>query len=307
MRALAVVAVLAVPALARADDKPKPKLEIEPSASQKEIYPDENVGMKAVIRNAGKSDVQVMRNVDGAFDGLRGPVSFKWVVKREGQLVPRRKGVVRIDNFLNTIKIGDIITVEAGKTTSLYVDNFDTYYELTAPGKYTIELRYEFDPTAGDKMDDKAKAALKNLTGVSITGKTELTILPFPLAFHRGGARRGGRAAQARHRESHHGHRRLQRENGRVPQEACGGAEEEIMPLPSLTVSELPYSIREGGYWGATTMRHLNKDRLCDDSCTARLRSAALHSNGGLLCNTFAIARPGARLCRRSRGPARFG
>ncbi len=110
MRALAVLAVLVLPEFAHAQ---KPKLELELSAP-KEIYPDEVVTMKAVVHNLGKEDAYVMRNVDGAFHGLRNVVDFRYVVKKNGQLVLRRTDVVRIDNLVNTIRPGDLVTVAPG-------------------------------------------------------------------------------------------------------------------------------------------------------------------------------------------------
>lgn len=182
MRAIivAVFAVFALPAIGRAADE-KPKVEIELTAP-KEIYPDEYITVKAVLRNAGKDEIQVMKNVDGAFWGLRSVVDFRWVVKKNGQLVLRRTDVVRIDNYINTITANDLVKVPAGKVADLGADNFHTHYKITQPGKYTIELRYEFDPSAGDKIEDGLRPKLKNLTPVSAEGKAEVTILSFPVA-----------------------------------------------------------------------------------------------------------------------------
>jgi hypothetical protein len=182
MRAViaAVFAVFALPALACAADE-KPKVEIELTA-QKEIYPDEQLRVKAVIRNAGKDEIQVMKNVDGAFYGLRSVVDFRWVVKKNGQLVLRRTDVVRIDDFINTITANDLVKVPAGKEADLGADTFDNHYKITTPGKYTIELRYEFDPSAGDKIEAGLRPKLKNLTAISAEGQVEVTVLSFPLA-----------------------------------------------------------------------------------------------------------------------------
>src|SRR5436190_8323279 len=90
MRAAVVLAVLALPALARADEKPKFAIEL---TAPKEVYPDEAVTVKAAIRNLTTGDVQVLRDVDGAFDGLRGAADFRWVVKFNGQLMARRTDV----------------------------------------------------------------------------------------------------------------------------------------------------------------------------------------------------------------------
>jgi hypothetical protein len=196
MRAAIVLAVLALPALARAEDKPKFTLEL---TAPKEIYPDEAITVKAAIHNATKEDTQVLRDVDGAFDGLRGTVDFRWVVKADGKLLARRTDIVRIDNHVNSIGVGDLVKVPAGKTADLGIGfgRIDNFYNLRTPGKYTIELRYEFDPTAGDKTDSDARTALQKLGGVRAEGKVELTVLPFPLQVTK--AEEKLKVAQAKH------------------------------------------------------------------------------------------------------------
>jgi hypothetical protein len=193
MRVAAVLAVLVLSAGARAEEKPRLQIEL---TAPKEIYPDEAVTVKAALRNIGKEDLQVLRDVDGAFDGLRNVVSFRWVVKTNGQLVPRRTDIVRIDNFVNTIGAADLVKVPAGKTADLGIGSFETYYNLKTPGKYTIALTYEFDPSAGDKIAPGFRAALDKLSGVTAEGKIELTILPFPVAVAAAGDKL--KAAQAR-------------------------------------------------------------------------------------------------------------
>jgi hypothetical protein len=179
MRLTTVLAVLFLFAGARAEEKPKLQIEL---TAPKEIYPDEVVTVKAALRNGGKEDIQVLRDVDGAFDGLRNVVDFRWVVKTNGQLVRRRTDIIRIDNFINTIGAGDFVKVPAGKTADLGIGSFETYYNLKTPGKYTITLTYEFDPSAGDKIGPGVRDVLNKLSGVTAEGKTELTILPFPVA-----------------------------------------------------------------------------------------------------------------------------
>ena len=182
MRTAVVLAVLALPALARADEKPKFIIEL---TAPKEVYPDEAVAVtvKAAIRNLTKEDAQVLRDVDGAFDGLRGAADFRWVVKFNGQLMARRTDVVRIDNLVNTIRAGDLVKVPAGKAADLGIGfgRIENQYKLQTPGKYTIELRYEFDPSANDKIDPDLLPTLRKLNGVTAEGKAEVTILPFPL------------------------------------------------------------------------------------------------------------------------------
>lgn len=196
MRAIAVLVVLALPALARADDPPKFTIEL---TAPKEIYPDEQLDVKAAIRNNTKNDAEVLRDIDGAFDRLRAAADFRWVMKKDGKLMAQRKDVVRIDNFINTIDVGDIIKVPAGKTADLGVGfgRIDNYYKFDGPGKYTVELRYEFDPTAADKMSDAAKKAFQNLNGVTAEGKVEVTVLPFPVEVTK--AEEKLKVAQAKH------------------------------------------------------------------------------------------------------------
>jgi hypothetical protein len=176
-----------------AEDKPKFRIEL---TAPKEIYPDEVPAVSAALKNTGTEDVQVLRDVDGAFDGLRNVVDFRWIVKTKGQLVLRRTDVVRIDNFVNTIDTGDLVKVPAGKSADLGISAFATYYNLKTPGKYTITLTYEFDPSVGDKMAPAARTALTKLSGVRAEGTTELTILPFPVAVS--AAEDKMKAAQAR-------------------------------------------------------------------------------------------------------------
>lgn len=183
MRLLAALAVLALPVPpvgARADEKPKFTIEL---TAPKEIYPDETLTVRAAIRNHTTEDAQVLKDIDGAFHGLRPAADFRWVVKFNGQLLPRRTDVVRIDNFINTIEVGNLVKVPAGKTADLGIGfgHIETYYKLKTPGKYTVEMRYEFDPTANDKMSADARKAMQKLAGVSAEGKVELTVLVFPL------------------------------------------------------------------------------------------------------------------------------
>lgn len=195
MRLLAVAAVLVLPALARAEEKPK--LEIELSAP-KEIYPDETLKVTAVIRNAGKEDVHVLPAVDGAFDGLRGVVAYKWTVKKNARVVPRRNDLARFDNMVNAIAANELALVKPGKSVDARVGSFDTYYQIDTPGKYTIALTYEFDPTGADKVESPALLKkLQALPAAAAKGEIEVTLVPFPPAV--AAAQDKWKAATARH------------------------------------------------------------------------------------------------------------
>lgn len=198
MRTLAAtgLVLLASASITHADEKPKFTIEL---SAPKEIYPDEVPSVKAAIRNNTREDATVLRDVDGAFDLLRGTVDFRWVVKRNGQLLPRRTDVKRIDNHVNTIGVQDLVKVPAGKSADLGIGfgNISTYYKFTEPGKYTIELRYEFDPAAGDKVSPAARDALRKLKGVAAEGKVEVAVVAFPAELT--AAEGKLKVAQARH------------------------------------------------------------------------------------------------------------
>lgn len=180
MRLLAVVAVLVLPALARAAEQPK--LEIDLSAP-KEIYPDETLNVTAVIRNAGKEDVHVLPALDGAFDGLRGMVTYKWTVKKNAQVIARRNDIRRFDNLVNPISASELALVKPGKPVDPRVGSFDTYYRLDTPGKYTITLTYEFDPTGRDPVESPALLKrLQALPAATAKGEIEVALVPFPPA-----------------------------------------------------------------------------------------------------------------------------
>ncbi len=196
MRAVVVLALLVVPAFALAEENPKPKLEIELTAP-KELYPDEAVNVKAVIRNAGKESVHVVKCVDGAADALRNMVEYKWKVTKNGQAVSRRTDIVRIDDFVNTITAADLVAVPAGKVMNPELDRFDHRYNLNTPGKYVITLTYIFDPIGRDKADDAVLKKMKDLPAARADGKVEVTIVPFPPAV--AAVEDKWKAAQARH------------------------------------------------------------------------------------------------------------
>lgn len=182
--AAACLAAFACAGLCPADEKPKLTLEI---TAPKEVYPDERVVVKAEIYNGGKDDAHAVRAIDGSFDGLRSVVSYRWVVKSNGKLVPRRTDVVRIDNHVNALRDEDVLAVKAGKSADLQVEGFgrfENFYDLKEPGKYTVVLRYELDPTGREKGSDAANKLVAKQPAVELESKAvEVTVLPWPAAL----------------------------------------------------------------------------------------------------------------------------
>lgn len=184
MRYIAVVALLAIPHFARADDKPKLAIEL---TGPKEMYPDEQFAPKAVIHNDGNADVYIVRAIDGSFDNLRSVVSYKWIVKKNGQAVSRRTDVVRIDGHVNGLRPDDVILVKKGKSADPGANgfgNFASYYNIETPGKYTISLSYELTPNGFEKGDANALKLAQSQAAVRVESKPiEVTVLPFPPAI----------------------------------------------------------------------------------------------------------------------------
>jgi hypothetical protein len=182
MRAVVVcLAVLAAPVLAAAADKPALVLEV---LAPKEVYPDETIDVKAVIRNTGKEDAYVVRAIDGSFDRLRSVVDYKWVVKKGADRVPRRTDVVRIDSQVNALDDADVLLVKAGKQVDPQAHGFgqfSQYHDLRVPGKYTIALTYELNPGGREKGSAAANQLIQKQPAVLIESKAvEVTVLPFP-------------------------------------------------------------------------------------------------------------------------------
>lgn len=193
-RAFLALALLAVPALVLADEKPK--LEIEMTAP-KELYPDEEVAVRVAIRNAGKETVHVLTAVDGAADGLRNMVEYKWTVTKNGQPMSRRTDIRRIDDHVNTITASDLVAVAPGKTMNPRLERLDYKYNLNTPGKYVIALTYSFDPSGRDKADADVLKTMQKLPAAKAEGKIEVSVVPFPPAV--AAALDKMKAAQARH------------------------------------------------------------------------------------------------------------
>jgi hypothetical protein len=180
---LICLAVLAPGGLTAADEKPALVLEV---IAPKEVYPDEQVEVRAVFRNAGKTDAYVVRAIDGSFHGLRSVVDYRWVVKKGADRVPRRTDIVRIDDYVNALDDADVLLVKAGKSVDPQVGgfgNFGNHHDLRVPGKYTIALSYELNPAGSEKGSTTALRLVRKQPAVLVEAKpVEVTVLPFPPA-----------------------------------------------------------------------------------------------------------------------------
>jgi hypothetical protein len=196
MRAFSIVLLLVLcPHVLRGEEKPQVEIVL---TTQKEIYPDEKVAVKVAIKNSGKDDVHILQAVDGAFDGLRQFVDYRWAVKREKIAVPQRNDIRRIDNFVNAIQPADLVVVKPGKEMMPHVGEVGDYFKFDTPGKYTITLTYKYTPNTTDKVS--SPALLKQLQGlpqITAKGEVELKIVPFPPQV--AVAEDQWKAAQARH------------------------------------------------------------------------------------------------------------
>ncbi|MBM3980207.1 MAG: hypothetical protein FJ304_07970 [Planctomycetes bacterium] len=190
-----VFALLALPAVARGDEKPNLKIELTaPDA----VYPDETVTVKAVIRNAGKGDVYVLQATDGAYDGLLNMVEYRWSATKNGQRMARRTDVVRIDGVLGFIGADDVVLVKPGQTMTPHNGSVESYYDLRTPGKYALTLTYTYDPLGTDKVATPALLKqMKALPAAKAEGTVEVTVRPFPPAL--AAAADKLKAAEARH------------------------------------------------------------------------------------------------------------
>jgi hypothetical protein len=181
--ATACLAVLALAPFAAADEKPSLVLEV---TVPKAVYPDEPIAVKTAIRNTGKTDAYVVRVIDGSFDGLRSVVSYRWIVKKGGERVPRRTDVFRIDNYVNALDDADVLLLKPGKAVEPWVGgfgSFENYHDLRVPGKYTVALSYELNPAGSEKGSQKALQLIQKQPAVLIESKpVEVTVLPFPPA-----------------------------------------------------------------------------------------------------------------------------
>jgi hypothetical protein len=194
--ALALVfALLALPPVARGDEKPNLKIDLTaPDA----VYPDESVVVKAVIRNAGKGDVIVVQATDGAFDGWLNMVEYRWSATKNGQRMARRTDIRRIDGVYGSIGADDLVLVKPGKTMTPHNGPVENYYDLRTPGKYALTLTYTYDPLGTDRVATPALLKqMKALPAAKAEGTVEVTVRPFPPAL--AAAVDKLKAAEARH------------------------------------------------------------------------------------------------------------
>ena len=108
--------------------------------------------------------------------------------------------------MVNTISESELVAIPAGKVMDPQIGQLETYFDLSTPGKYTITLIYEFDPSGRDKVESTVLLQkMQKLPAARAEGKTEVTILPFPLEVTKADEKVKAATAPPRHPDRHTG------------------------------------------------------------------------------------------------------
>jgi hypothetical protein len=144
------------PANASASDalKARDALEVVVSAQNNTIASGEKLNLTVSLKNSGNTPLVAMRPVDGSDVGWR-VVEYRWNVTDAAGQPLNRMHQARCGN-VNSLHTSDFVEIAPGTSAAVGpADSFlgqpDTYFQLTAPGKYIVTLTYKLDKTAKDK------------------------------------------------------------------------------------------------------------------------------------------------------------